>query len=180
MRSMLLAICLLNFVSVACNSASSPAFTPSTPSVVPQATEVRLPKVARTATPPAGPMTNALTVPDGVLVVYQRTGCFTGVDEILSVYADGKLTFKAKGLGAQQAQVAAERLVRLKQLLSQPAFAALDPAYEAKGADLCAHFVAVRASNGQTREVLATDEATVPQILADVLSELRKLREVVQ
>jgi hypothetical protein len=111
-----------------------------------------------------------------VLAIYQRTGCFAGVNETLTIQLDGALEFSQRGSASKQGKVAAERLNTLQQLFAQAEFANLQPLYQATGADLCTYRVTALMSNGRAHVVATMDAAKHPEILNQVLAELTKLR----
>ncbi len=151
---------------------SAPASAPPTSAQL-AATPTRAPSAYPAPSSPTRPAN--VTLPAGVLAIYQRTGCFASVNETLTIQLDGVLQFVERG-GSKQGKVAAERLNTLKQLFAQAEFANLQPLYQATGADLCTYRITALTSNAQARVVTTMDAAKHPEILNQVLAELTKLR----
>jgi hypothetical protein len=110
---------------------------------------------------------------EGVLVIFKRTGGIAGVNDVLTVYEDGRVTYVGRN-AENTAQVAPEELAELRRLLATPEFAALDRRYSALGADLFSYSITT-ARDGKAQTVITMDGANNPQILNQVLAEVGKL-----
>jgi hypothetical protein len=106
-------------------------------------------------------------------ITYEVSGGFTGWDRVLTVEPDGALTLTAV-VGPSpvtgSARVEPAVLRRLDELVIDPAFEQLEPAYlpAPGGADLQDHVVRVEVG-GRTIERMSRDGATVPANLREVL-----------
>jgi hypothetical protein len=167
MRTNIIGMTILIGLLSACGSAAAPGA--NTPSV----TATRPPTIAPLPTSTGEPL------PADVLAIYHKSGCIDGRNETLIVHFDGTLeTMDTRGT-TQQAQVEADQLVALKELLAQPEFAELQPLYQAAGADLCVYTVTTQ-RDGQSFSVTTMDAAKTPELLRQVLQELERLRAEVQ
>ncbi len=128
---------------------------------------------------PLIPMPTVAPMGDDVLAVYNRSGCFAGVNDTLTVHQQGALELVDRLGALKRAQVAPDELQALKQLLSSPAYAALVPLYQAVGADLCVYRITARDAGGQPRMVTTMDAAQYPDVLVQTIGELEKLRNLV-
>ncbi|HEX9373981.1 MAG TPA: hypothetical protein VF897_23410 [Roseiflexaceae bacterium] len=132
-------------------------------------------------TPTAAPMSGE-TGPTGVgtasdvVVTYRKSGGIAGINETLTIYADGRLDLKSLNREAKTAQVAPSELSRLRQLLASPEFAALKPSYEAPGADQFIY--ALSMPGGQ--KITTTDGAETPAVLEQAIAELERLKRQVR
>jgi hypothetical protein len=108
-----------------------------------------------------------------VVVTYHKSGGFAGIDETLTVYADGRLELQSRYAGSKTAQVDPSTLGELLKLLASPEFGALQPSYETAGADLITYTITV--SGSAQPAVVTMDAARHPRILSQVIEELEKL-----
>jgi len=153
------------------SSAPLPTLAPSTAPPQPSADQpTAAPRPADTA-PPAGGGS-------GVLVVLHRSGGIAAMDEMLTVYADGRLEFSDRAT-QKTAQAAPADLAALKKLLASPEFAALNAHYQAPGADMFIYEITIPGA-GKPQQVVTMDGAKNPAILDQVLEELRKLQDQVR
>jgi hypothetical protein len=160
--------------------AVSPA--PAAPTAPPEAT------AGATAEPTSAPVPSATANPGAtampttaasdVLLVFHRSGGIAGIDETMTIYADGRLELNGNA-GKKTGQVAPDNLAELRKLLSSPEFAALEPRYQAMGADLFVYELTVP-GGAKPQKVVTMDGANNPAILSQTLEELRKLREQVR
>ena len=130
-------------------------------------------------TPTPAPLVPLPTVPpmgDDVLAIYNRSGCFAGIDDTLTVHQQGALELVDRQGALKQARVAPEALQAVRQLLSSPAYAALSPLYQSSGADLCVYHISARDAGGRPRMVTTMDGAQYPDVLAQTIGEFEKLR----
>jgi hypothetical protein len=174
---------------VACDIGSStpaptggayPAPNVPAPTATTAAAPYPAPSSAARTTVVAPRTTDNVTLPAGVLAIYQRTGCFAGVNETLTIKADGTLEFTERGQTLKTAKVTPDKLNALNQLLAKTDFANLQAQYQAAGADLCTYRVTARTGDGKARVVTTMDAAKHPEILDQVLAELTKLRAEVR
>ena len=114
---------------------------------------------------PAGPSVGRVT--------YEVSGGFTGWDRILTIQPDGAFTVTsvrgpAPVTGSTKVEPAV--LQRLHELVGDPAFEQLEPAYlpTPGGADLQDYVVTVEIG-GKTIKRMSRDGATVPANLREVL-----------
>jgi hypothetical protein len=98
------------------------------------------------------------------------------MDTTMTVYADGRIELKGRG-GDLIGQASAEDLASLQALLASPAFAALDPSYQAAGADLITYEITIP-SLGAT--VVTMDGAATPAALSQVIEALEELQRAVK
>jgi hypothetical protein len=112
-------------------------------------------------------------------VTYEVSGGFTGWHRILTVEADGTArvqVVRGPSPNAATHQVEKATIDRLHSLVSDPAFAQLEPAYlpAPGGADLQDYVVTVEV-DGRTIKTMTRDGARPPQILRDVLAILNQI-----
>jgi hypothetical protein len=122
--------------------------------------------------------TQAVLAPD-VVVVFRKHGGIAGIDEALTIHADGTLDLLARRAPPQQARTPPADLDALRGLLASPDFAQLQPAYSAAGADLFVYEVTVP-TVGSPRTIVTMDAAPTPPVLARTLAELGRLRALVR
>jgi WD40 repeat protein len=147
--------------------ALSPTLLPTTPALPPTPTPVPSPTPLPTAT------SKAVDLPQDALLVYEKSGCFDGRDDTLTVRLDGRLELVNNRRGtAQAAQASPDQLGLLRDLLAQPEFTDTQALYQAMGADLCVYSLTMRAADGQSRTVTTMDTAQHPPILQQVIHEL--------
>jgi hypothetical protein len=170
---------------VACGQApTGGASQPTAPIAPTQAPEATAAPAQPTSLPaPTAPSKGNTGAPQpagakDIVVIYQRSGGIAGIDETLTVYADGKLQLSSRGK-AKEAQVAPADLSKLQELLASPEFAALEPRYPASGADLITYTVTVPAA-GKGHTVVTMDAAKNPPVLNEVLTELGNLLQQVK
>jgi hypothetical protein len=109
------------------------------------------------------------------LVIFMRTGGIAGLEETLTVYEDGRVTFVGRNTESTS-QVAPDDLAELRRLLATPEFAALKTRYSALGADLFSYSI-ITGKGGKSQMVVTMDGAKHPPILDQVLAELGKLMQ---
>ena len=112
-----------------------------------------------------------------VVAIYHKTGGIAGVDETLTVYADGRLSLLGRSGAAQTAQAQPADLGKLQSLLASPDFAGLSPRYQASGADLFNYQITIP-STGQT--VSTMDGAQAPAVLGQAITEMEQLKGMVK
>lgn len=156
-------------------ASAQPTAAPTTaPTAAPEPTADAQP----TAAPTAGAQPTAATKPadadSGVIAIFHKSGGIMGLDETLTVHADGTLEFKGRGNKLSTAQVSTDRLAKLRQLLASPEFAKLQPRYQAMGADLFIYDISV--PGGTPARVQTMDGAETPPVLEQVIKELVELR----
>src|SRR5690606_24917424 len=130
----------LALVLTACGgSAAAPAPTAVAPTTPPVAVETPAPAPTSDTKPnPAAPAPSGAAPvalgEDAVLVVYERSGGIAGIQEKLTVYANGRLEFDKSGT-VTSSTIASSDLTNLWQLLASDEFAKLSSRYEVRGAD---------------------------------------------
>jgi hypothetical protein len=100
-----------------------------------------------------------------------------GLDETLTVHADGRLELQSAGKATKTAQVQPGQLAQLRKLLTSPAFGQLQAQYQASGADLFTYDISI--PGGTPARVVTMDGAEIPQVLQQVIAELNRLRQSV-
>jgi hypothetical protein len=115
-------------------------------------------------------------IEEGVLVVYQKSGCFASINDMLTIYADGRLELVERTGNRRAARVAPDMLDNVRKLLAKPEYAALQARYSVAGADLCIYSITARDSAGKARTVTTMDAAKHPDILTQMIGELSALR----
>jgi hypothetical protein len=136
------------------------------PTAAPEPTAV--PSPSGSPEPAASPDTSESTAgptgaeePGTVLVVYRKTGGIAGIDQTLTVYADGRIELKRRN-DERSGQIAASELADLKQLLGSSEFTGLAGRYPAQGADLFTYEISVPATG---QRVVTMDGAANPAAL---------------
>jgi hypothetical protein len=150
---------------------AAPAPAPSTAAPAPAATVVpggNATPGAPALTPSGQPDTGA---GDGILVVYHKSGGIAGVDETLTIYADGRVVLQTRSGQEKTAQIADSEIDPLLTLLSSAEFAALKPQYRAPGADQITY--EIKLPGGPT--ITTMDGAQNPTVLNEVLQALEQL-----
>jgi hypothetical protein len=109
-----------------------------------------------------------------VIIALQKTGGIAGINETLTVHADGTITVNGRG-GNKEARIATTELGQLQQLLASPDFANLEGSYPATGADLITYRLTI-SEGGAQRTIVTMDGAQNPAVLDQVLAELAKLQ----
>jgi hypothetical protein len=142
-----------------------------------ESTPAPLPNTTPPPPAPGAPVPGSL--PEGVLAVYTRSGCFTGVNEVLTVHADGALEFTAQRGPSFTAPAAPQDMQTLQKLLSSAEYVRLKPLYQAMGADLCVYNV-VSQVDGKVQSVTTMDAAPTPPILQQVIDLLGQMTKPVQ
>jgi hypothetical protein len=172
-RAILVALML---ILAACGAA--PATGGTSPAPAPTAVPSPRPTPASEPTaalsPAASPNAGERTVgPAGAeaLVVYHKTGGIAGIDQTLTVYADGRIELKRRN-DQRTGQATATALAELKQLLGSPEFTGLGGRYPAQGADLFSYDISVP-TTGQ--RVITMDGATNPPALDQAIAALEQL-----
>ena len=132
-----------------------------------------------TATQPAQPTgaPQTTSVGDSVIVIYHKSGGIIGLDETLTVHADGALVLESRGGSTKTAQVQPEQLDKLRELIASPEFAQLQAQYRAMGADLFTYDITV--PGGRLGHVVTMDGVENPSVLKQVIQELNRLRQAV-
>jgi hypothetical protein len=151
---------------------------PATPSAEPTAPPT--PSSSPTPVPPSPtlppvPTPTVAALGSDVIVAYRKSGGIAGIEETLTVHADGTLNLEGRRVSPRAAHIAPADLEPLRALLTSPDFAQLRPLYQAAGADLFVYEVTVPTTAGP-RTIETMDAAPTPPILAQVIAELERLR----
>ncbi len=151
--------------------ATAPTAAPATPQATAAPTAVSTP--GATAAPTAAPLPAT-----GTLVVYHKSGGIMGINDTLTVAADGTLTLTSRKGGPSTTKVDQAALHRLVELLGSAEFAALPPRAEVPGADQFVYEISVAGRAQPT--VLTMDGVQNPAVLDAVIAELEHLRGLVR
>ena len=119
--------------------------------------------------------TSLASVGAGAAVVsYERTGCFGGVKDSLTVYGDGRLEYSNRQGELRRGTATLEQIrdleLKLKVVvgISAPQFPA--------PADACVYSFRATLADGTPVEVTTSDGAQHPQVIVDVVDALEELR----
>lgn len=166
-------------------SVAAPAPTSGAPTAPPVVeVEVDTPDPAPTSAAEPSPEAPVSVSPpialgeDAVLVIYERSGGIAGVQEKLTVYADGRLEFDKKGTVSTRT-IPSSDLTNLWQLLASDSFARLNSRYQVPGADFFRYQVTLMRQDGRPQVVSTMDTAEHPATLDLVLAELMRLQSLV-
>jgi hypothetical protein len=151
---------------------------PSAPSAAPAPTQPSAPSATPAPTQPAASTAPPAPTVEGqisgdVLVIYHKSGGFVGIDETLTVHADGKLDLLTRRGGNTTAQVDPADLSVLRKLLASAEFASLQPPAPPPGADQYVYELTVP---GTGRRIMTVDGAQNPPVLDQAIDELEQLR----
>ena len=173
---------MFSMLMTACGQAAPAATIVPTaqPTTIPAATATAIPVATATSVPrPAATPLATISSPD-VLLVYHKSGCFTGIKDVLTVKNDGTLELVNRSGQQRKSSVSADRLTPVKQLIAQPEFAQLNTLYQAVGADLCVYSITTRQADGSARSITTMDAAPTPPFLMQVIKEVETLWKVAQ
>jgi hypothetical protein len=107
-----------------------------------------------------------------ILIAYHKSGGIAGIDETLTVYADGAIELQTRG-GATRAQAAPADIQALQTLLASPEFAALELGPPPIAPD---QFVYELSVPGRRRPIVTADGADNPPVLNEVIGLLEQLK----
>ena len=138
--------------------------------IVPGSTSMPQPPTPVLSTGPT-----AAAAPNGVLIIYHKSGGIAGIDETMTVYEDGTIELTSRGGAPRRAKASPEEIDRLRQVLGSDDFARLEPSYPSVGADLITYTLIVPAGSGQ-RTIVTMDGAQRPPALDRALELLEGLR----
>ena len=175
-RMLALMVVMVCVIATACGQAAPPAATIAAVTLIPLPTAT----VPPTAAPRVEATPLATIASADVLLVYHKSGCYTGIKDVMTVWQDGTLQLVNRKGEQHKSSVSPDRLTTVKQLVAQPAFAQLDPYYSAMGADLCVYSVTTRQADGTTRSVTTMDAAPTPPLLMQVIKEVDGFWKLVQ
>ncbi len=177
----LLTVAVIVLGLVACGGAAQPtASVPTAGNTQPPApTGAPRPTVVATHAPPAEPTgaPQPTGVGDTAIAIYHKSGGIMGLDETLTVRADGTLMLQSRGGTTKTAQVQPDQLDKLRKLLASSEFAKLQTQYQAAGADQFTYDISV--PGGTPAHVITMDGVENPSVLDDVIHELNHLRQAV-
>jgi hypothetical protein len=152
--------------------APSAEATQSTPAPAP--TQPPVPTAPPTQAPaPTGMVQTSTGSTDDILVTYHKSGGFAGIDETLTVHANGKLDLHSRAVGDKTAQVDPSELRELRKLLESPEFAGVQLPAPPVAPD---QFVYELTVMGSAQPIVTADGAQDPPVLRQVIGELEKLR----
>jgi hypothetical protein len=116
------------------------------------------------------------TLASDVVVAYRKHGGIAGIDQTLTVHADGTLGLEGPRLQPREAHVPPTDLEPLRTLLSSAEFAQLRTLYQAAGADLFVAEITVPTTVGP-RTIVTMTGAPSPPVLDQAVAELERLRQ---
>jgi hypothetical protein len=148
------------------------------PTATPAPTATAASATATPAPPTAAPTvaaTAAVSSAD-VVIAYHKSGGIAGVDETLTISADGSIVSEGR-TGEARGQASPTDLQALQALLASPEFAALRAAQLPPAADA---FVYELTIPGRAQPIVATDSADIPPVLAQVIMLLERLKAQVK
>jgi hypothetical protein len=177
----------LAYLLAACGGGSTGSVPPTispiardTPIVAP--TQLSQPTATVAATSPAIPPTAILptattqAAADAILISYHKSGGFAGVDETLTVYADGTTELLTQG-NTITAHADPSAIAALQKLLDSPEFAALQVPMQPPGADQFSYELTLP---GQAKPITVTDGADNPPVLRELIGALEQLKDQVK
>jgi hypothetical protein len=108
------------------------------------------------------------------VVSYERTGCFGGVKDRLTVYGDGRIEYSNR-LGELRSGMASLEQIRDLELKLKVVVGVSAPQFPAP-ADACVYSFRAALADGTLVEVTTSDGAQHPQVIVDVVDALEELR----
>jgi hypothetical protein len=132
------------------------------------------PPTAAVAAPSAetAPISTTQVGVANLLISYHKSGGIAGVDETLTVYADGTIELRRKS-GTITAQANPADVESLQALLLSPEFATLQLPVQPAAPDQFAYELTVP---GRTKPIVAVDSADNPAVLSELIAALEKLK----
>ena len=110
---------------------------------------------------------------DDVLAVWTRSGGFAGLHEVLTVFADGRLSLEQKGTTGS-GQAAPTDFERLQQTLKGPDWQQLEKRYGVQHPDAFQYTI-----QAKDKTVETFDGSDNPQVLTDLLQQFQALYQMV-
>ncbi len=126
---------------------------------------------------PTSPPASTVPTENAVLITLHKTGGIAGIDETMTVYADGRVTLRDRAGQLQERKMTDAELVVLRTLLSNPELIQAKSDYQATGADLFTYVVTL---GGTQRTITTMDTADQPEIVSQLLEALGRLRPTVK
>jgi len=114
-----------------------------------------------------------------VLATFHKSGGVADVDETLTVYHGGVMELVSRAGTTKSLKVNEPILLPLRDMLEQKEFGALEPVYQAPGADLFVYTITARDLNGTTKSVTTMDGVKNPEYLGLLIGMLEQLRTLV-
>jgi len=161
-------ICIAALLSAACSQIAQPGTAPT-------AGTTQVPTATAQATNPSETLPTVAAGANDIVITYRKTGGIAGIDETMTVYADGKLTLTSRGSAVKQAQATPAEIDQLRQVLGSDDFARLEATYQAVGADLFTYMLIVP-SGPTPRTITTMDGAQNPPVLDQAIAALEQLR----
>jgi hypothetical protein len=158
-------------------AATQPATSNTRPTAPPEPTRAPRPAPEPTAPPEPTSAPRPTSVGDSAIVIYHKSGGIMGLDETLTVRADGTLEFQSRGGNTKTAQVQPSQLDKLRELIASPEFAKLQAQYGVAGADQFTYDITV--PGDRPGHVVTMDGVENPPVLEQVIRELNRLRQAV-
>jgi hypothetical protein len=106
------------------------------------------------------------------VITYNKSGGIAGINDTLTVYADGTLKLQNRRGEDRTAQVDPSELNKLRDLLASPEFAGLQLSPPVVAPDQFAYELTVP---GRAEPIVTVEGAQNPQILSQVIDELGNL-----
>jgi hypothetical protein len=177
-----LALLLLAYLLAACGGGSTGSAPPTLGPAAPD-TPISAPTVAAptqparpTAAAPPSPTLPPTAIPQAgastLLISSHKSGGIAGVDETVTVYADGRVELRANGTAATM-QADPSAIQALQKLLASPEFAALSVPLQPPVAD---QFVYELTVPGHTKPIIVADGADNPPVLRELIGVLERLK----
>ncbi len=172
-RTLLLA---LAYLLVACGggtTGTAPTLGPiahDTPAALP--TQPAPPTAAATPSDTLPPPDATQAGAANLLISYHKSGGIAGIEETLSVYANGTVEQRSK-TSITKTQASPADIQALQALLASPEFAALQLPVQQPVPD---QFIYELTLPGRAKPLVATDSADNPPVLRDLIAALEKLK----
>jgi hypothetical protein len=167
----------LAYLLAACGGGSTGSAPPTlapiandTPQVAP--TQPASPTVAAAPSADIPPVAATQAGTANLLISYHKSGGIAGVNETLTVYADGAIELRDKR-GAISTQADPSDIEALHKLLVSPEFATLQSPMQPPGAD---QFIYELTVSGRAKSIVTVDGADNPAVLREVIDALEQLK----
>jgi hypothetical protein len=122
------------------------------------------------------PMATTQAGAANLLISYHKSGGIAGVNETLTVYADGTIEIRSNS-GAINTQADPSDIQALHKLLASPEFAALQSPVQPPIPD---QFIYELTVSGRAKPIVTVDGANNPAVLREVIDALEKLKKQVK
>lgn len=152
------------------------------PTLVPMPTALVSPTLEATAPPtptailPTPTTEVGAALPDGMLLRYNRHGCYAGIDEELIISTDGTASFTATDGEVTTRTLTPEQQQTLAQLVGTPAFRTLEQPQLPFGADFCYYRITTNTDTHMSRTLTSVGRETDPAPLREIVRALEHIR----